>query len=291
MQQKQDSGRLPFSQRYKYEKIPQRLKLEELDENARVQLQNILDLYIGIEYPGPKTIHEIFIKEPWVEIMRDFFAKDTRRWSSDPILYEPGVMFIECERCLEQDEFYEIFDFLEHIMQHPLCPQGFIDDLKEQFKRCCLAYVIDTQDRPIIYPAATEEEGASLLQALEEIHEAGLDAAAEHLQQASDCIHQNDWNGSVRESIHAVEAVARKIVPGESKNIMKDALSSLNKQKKIHPAFQEAIHKLYGYASDEPGTRHSSDGQTEGAGEDEALCMLGVCASLASYLWRRHNSK
>ena len=50
----------------------------------------------------------------------------------------------------------------------------------------------------------------------------------------------------------------------------------------------QGLEKLYGYTSDEQGVRHSllDQGQSN-VGQDEAVFMLGACASFASYLWRK----
>ena len=55
-----------------------------------------------------------------------------------------------------------------------------------------------------------------------------------------------------------------------------------------HPALHQGLEKLYGYTSDEQGVRHSllDQGQSN-VGQDEAVFMLGACASFASYLWRK----
>lgn len=53
----------------------------------------------------------------------------------------------------------------------------------------------------------------------------------------------------------------------------------------MHGAFRTALVNLYGYASDEEGIRHSL--LEQGAAkvtERDAIFMLGVCASFATYL-------
>ena len=54
---------------------------------------------------------------------------------------------------------------------------------------------------------------------------------------------------------------------------------------------QKAFSNLYGYASDEEGIRHSLiDDAASPAGQDEAVFMLGACASFSSFLWRKHRT-
>ena len=181
-----------------------------------------------------------------------------------------------------------MFDLIQFVLRHPRCPRGFIRDMKRTFAECRLAYTIDFGPPPTIIPAVTPEEGDAVVGALRTLRDAGLDGSAVHLRKAAACINAGDWAGSVRESIHAVESVARQLDP-EASATLGPALSSLEKQGKLHPALKDAFSKLYGYTSDEQGIRHALLYRANAqVGQDEAVFMLGACASFASYLWRRH---
>ena len=72
---------------------------------------------------------------------------------------------------------------------------------------------------------------------------------------------------------------------------MGPALASLEQREALHPALKDAFAKLYGYASNEQGIRHALLDQSNArVGMDEAVFMLGACASFASYLWRKHGA-
>ena len=162
--------------------------------------------------------------------------------------------------------------------------------MKRVFFECRLAYMIDEGQPPTIVPAVTPEEGAAVVDALRTLREAGLDGGAAHLRNASTCINAGDWAGSVRESIHAVESVARQLDPAAS-GTLGPALKSLKKSGALHPALGKAFDKLYGYTSDEQGIRHALlDEPNADVGMDEAVFMLGACASFVSYLWRKHSA-
>ena len=116
-----------------------------------------------------------------------------------------------------------------------------------------------------------------------------MENALVHLRNASKHIAAHDWADSVRESIHAVESVARQIDPSTS-NKLSSALNSIEKRGVLqHPALKEALIKLYGYTSNEEGIRHALLNKPEAnVTIDEAVFMLGVCASFASYLSRKN---
>ena len=132
------------------------------------------------------------------------------------------------------------------------------------------------------------QEGRAVHESLQVLRDAGLNESAAHLRYASDCINAGDWSGSVRESIHAVESVARQLDP-EAATTLAPALKSLERHAALHPAIKDAFSKLYGYTSDQQGIRHALLDRTDArVGQDEAVFMLGACASFASYLWRKY---
>ena len=186
--------------------------------------------------------------------------------------------------------FNRLFDLLQMIMRHRECPKLFIDNVAQTFRSCRLAYVVNTQKPVTIFPAVTEQEGQGLIDAMRQLQSTELFGAESHLRKAIDCINQSDWIGGIRESIHAVESVARQLDPNASKTLG-PALKSLEKQGGLHPALKEAFSKLYGYTSDEQGIRHALLENTGSRpGEDEAVFMLSACAAFASYLSRKHQA-
>ena len=239
------------------------------------------------------------ISEPWYNILRLVHIHHDNQpldeWSYSPnhggLLFSAFNGFSNLKSHLrhriETHPFNKVFDLIQFVMRHPECPSGFIKAMKQVFADCRLAYVIDEKPPPTIRPAVTREEGAALLASLRTLDEAGLAGASSHLREASERVNQGDWAGSVRESIHAVESVARTLAPDAT--TLAPALKSIEKSGALHPALKTAFSKLYGYASDERGIRHALlNGDGADVGADEALFMLGACASFASYLWRKN---
>lgn len=143
-------------------------------------------------------------------------------------------------------------------------------------------------DPPTIVPAVTADEGTTIIESLKTLREAGLRGSAGHLREASECINRGDWAGSIRESIHAVESVARQIAPEET-DTLTQALNSIDQRRPLHSNLKDSLKSLYWYTSDEQGIRHSLLDREKGSvGMDEAVFMLGACASFAGYLWRKH---
>ena len=277
-----DPRKLTFSQVQGYEELPALLKLEELPSEARTQIWNIFYIFIN----DTKTPFAN-VGADWRDIL---FAKYVRldelpvdEWD-DSFEYHRRTLRYSIENLL----FSQVFDLIQFVIRHAMCPPEFINAMKRTFAYCRLAYTIDTGKPPTIIPAVTEAEGNSIVESLQVLRRGGLGASASHLRNAAECINNNDWAGSTRESIHAVESVARQLAP-ESPDSLRGALASLEKGQTLHPALKEAFNKLYGYTSDEQGIRHALlDRSTAEVDMDEAVFMLGACASFASYLWRKH---
>ena len=281
---------LTFSRREGYEPLPTSLQLEELPKEARIAIWNVLFGYlertriergIGVGlYFAVDGAWEVILRT--VHVYRNMPLDE---WSARSEKFVPWMRGL-----IEQEPVERVFDLLEFIMRHERCPPEFMAEVSDVFRRFQLAYIIDSGPPPTILPATTATEGKELSRKLAELQVAGLDGCETHLRNASKCINDGDPASSVRESIHALESVARQIDPKASKDLSV-ALRSLERDGALHPAFKQAISKLYGYTSDEQGIRHALLDKAEAnVTQDEALFMLGACASFASYLWRKHKA-
>ena len=274
---------LTFSQAQGYEELPSFLALEEVSGEARIKLWNLLSVAAWYKYMSTR-----FMEGDWEPILGDI-SSDFFRIPIDEFKPNAPTTLELFKRSMLRDlPFNRLFDLLQMIMRHTECPMDFTLAVADIFRQSRLAYIVDVQKPATILPAATEHEGQAIVGAIEEFRAAGLEGTEAHLRNAGQLINQGDWPGSVRESMHAVESVARQLDPEASKTLG-PALKSLEKSGQLHPALENAFRKLYGYTSDEEGIRHPLITASESpVGQDEAVFMLGACASFASYLWRRH---
>ena len=116
--------------------------------------------------------------------------------------------------------------------------------------------------------------------------EYGAKAARTHLINSGAALKSGNWSGSIRESIHAVESVARLLEPAGK--TLGGALKKLESNGHLHTALKDAFLKLYGYTNGEHGVRHALVFEDKAnVDEADALFMLGACASFVSYLLAR----
>ena len=275
-----DPRSLTFSQAYGYEPLPAPLALEEISDDARLQIYNLL----YTESTRRATFVEV--NDPWRAIFRTLH-QDFLKEPLDSFSYRTKQILRTYRRLILLDlPFNRLFDLLLMILQHQNCPPIFAVQVVMIFERCQLAYRIDLSNPPIIFPAATPQEGEAISDALTTLREAGLIGTEAHLRRSIERLNNGDWPGSIGESVHAVESVARYLDPNSS-NSLSAALNSLERHRPLHSALKQGFKNIYGYTSDEEGIRHALINSSESpAGQDEAIFMLGACASFASYLWR-----
>lgn len=276
---------LTFSQKHGYEAIPRPLQLEELPAPARTQIWNIL--YGHLDQSKHWNYNRYDIGDPWPSILKGLYVwhdvQPLDEWTEDLDFWRERL-----RRRVSRDSFNRVFDLIQFIMRHSDCPDSFVRLMHIAFESSQLAYTIDAGPPATIFPKTTPEEGRQLSRNLVELRAAGLEGCTAHLRHSAECISAKDWAGSIRDSIHAVESVAKQV---DGAKTLGQALNSLEKRGVLqHKALREAFSKLYGYTSEEKGIRHALADESANVTIDEAVFFLGACASFASYLWRKHKA-
>ena len=143
-------------------------------------------------------------------------------------------------------------------------------------------------DGDTLVPFGSDQEAHTVLAALDDASAQPLPGARTHLRQSTLELSNGEFANSVRESMHAVELTLRSLTgePSVSK-----ALNELARRRPLHEAFKRGIAQLYGYSSDEPGIRHPLlEKGDAGVSEEDAMVMLGICASLVTYFSRSYGA-
>jgi hypothetical protein len=275
-----DQVYIPFSQRNGLTPVPPQLQLGEVS----TELRRLLDYYIGLEIDRESRfgVNSSYFPEKWNRVATDlhvvFLRQDANTYENSP--YDLKKML---NRNFQKLEIGRLFDVIEFFVRHPKCSKELKSELASAFVTARTAYrIFDDQ----IIAIGVSEQGAAFERALADAEAKGAGAARTHLIAAGKALRNSDWAGSVRDSIHAVEAMALKLAPGAS--TLGPALTALEKKSHLHPGLKAAFGKLYGFSCDEKGVRHSlvftDEAQVD---EADALFMLGACASFVSYLLAR----
>lgn len=180
-------------------------------------------------------------------------------------------------------EYHLVLSAIEQIVR--LVPfASLIENLTEYFRYTAYTLVGSSRDAYII-PAASEEAKKSISNALENINNKENKAVKAGLRKAAEAINRKAYRDSVRESVNALEASARRVDP-EGSNSLGKAISHLQDSDLInHEALAKTFSSLYGYASDQ--ARHTPKKAVE-IDMEEAIFVYTACISFIDYLNIKH---
>ena len=274
-----DRSKLTFSQAEGIDPLPQPAALEKLTKKARNLLWEIV--YISLQESIEQDFHgDINLKDPWRTILYSYHVLHLIR-PGDEFVPEFSVHSSEIKELFLHGEFNRIFDFLQFVLRDKSSPNYFHNSIKFILEKCTAYTIID--DGPSIIPISLPEQRKSIKEAFQSLAPEPFEAARNHLHKSVEHINSNDWAGSIRESIHAVESVARHL-NADAATSLTPALDALSSKIPLHPAFKKGIENFYGYTNDKDGIRHAGIKKDQDLDMEDAVFMFGACASFAAYL-------
>lgn len=282
---------LTFSQREGKSPLPETMELEHIPQKFRHLTWRLIDTEIkessAVVDFGPDGSYYRDLN--FIDILWSY-RFEIQQIPHDQIPCSPSTDGEFSRKMLLSGSYHQAITFVEYIIRHEQCSDKLKGSLISTFDRSPVAYFVQEMNgKPTVIPRISREAGEATRQAIETLAKGSMNSAAAHLREAAEHINTRQYAGSVRESIHAVESVARVIAPAKS-NTLGPALASLKKSGLLnHTALTEAFEKLYGYTNTEQGIRHALlDKDAADVSQDEALFMFGACASFAAYLADKH---
>lgn len=274
----EERKRITFEQAEGVEPLPTQLKLKELSPALRAALwgltfESINRCSMRQEF-GPDIVGK-----PWDSILQyrhvyrlhlpaDEFTTKYKNVVADlkDLILEPG--------------YTDVLGFFQTVIRHRDCPYKFAEGVEYALRFGHAAYRV--LDKTIV-PIGSDAELETLKRAFADLAKTEFHGARQHLSNAAEALTAGKCSDSIRESIHAVESVARTL---EVDGKLSKALDKLERSAKIHSAMKSAFGSLYGYTSDEQGIRHAhlNDPNSTPPDETDALFMIGACAAFVSYL-------
>lgn len=284
--------KLIFSQREGKAPLPERFELGKLSRQFRKNLWKVIETSISqcetdMEYEGgywEVTFDDSDQGKFWEKFSYAYYF-DILDKNHDEIHSSRFYEFRDSMReIILFGQYEKTLTIVEHMLRSPDIHDDLLNSIKETF--IYTPYFIDSSEKPIcIIPTTSAEMKENVARSLENISKSELIGTKSHLRNAMKELNNNNFAGSIRESMHAVEAATRKICPKHSKNFS-SALDSLEKRELIdHACLKNAFKKLYNYTSDEEGIRHPLiEKESSAVGFDEAIFMYGACVSFIDYL-------
>ncbi|MHA1280751.1 MAG: AbiJ-NTD4 domain-containing protein [Candidatus Helarchaeota archaeon] len=259
------------------------LQFESMDESLRNTLWNSIYSHVFIPYlkfthHQPRDYRSRLIILIWTDHYKLRF---------DEI---PGYSldcFLKIKELFFESQWNEVYDFIEFLLEHSLSElslRGFSSEINQILESELSGYRIISNK---IVRITSNQEIESIESAVE-IHT----TINHHLKNSLRLLSNRtkpDYSNSIKESILAVEALARLIV-GNKNVTLGSALKEIERTEKVdfHKALSEGYSKLYGWTSDDEGIRHSLMDEPSLSQED-ALYMLVSCSAFINYLFEKTN--
>jgi hypothetical protein len=244
-----------------------------MNDGLRNSIWNyLLDIIKGNAIDAVSKIGGYFMKQPKHTIDFDFEV-DAVKW-----------LWFRYQKL----EWHQVYDLVEYVAERPsLCKQTITQTQLQKgfnfiFEREVSGYRFIQGTLSAI---SDKSEIASIEEAVTKSSSAGLENVRTHLESSLQLLGKKpkpDYRNSIKESISAVEAAAKKI-SGEHRGGLDAALKELAKHAEIHKGLQSGFLKLYGYTSDEGGIRHAIL-EEKNIGFDEAKFMLVACSAFVNFL-------
>jgi hypothetical protein len=269
-----DRKKLTFEQAEGAAPLPSQLQLREVSPELRAVLWDTVHHELD-----ECTFGTNFFGQPWSIILRDEFIH-RQHGMADDFKNNAKELIKKTRGIFENGDYLAIFGWLEFVLKHPVCRVDFPGKIESSLGYCRAAYRV--VDKVVICPVASDAEHHAVAKAFADLDASQFHGARAHLRNAASHLTAGKFADSVRESIHAVEAVSRTL--DESADLSK-ALAQLEQKISLHGAMKKGFTSLYGYTSDEGGIRHALlEGGEAKVDEADALFMIGACASFVSYL-------
>lgn len=170
--------------------------------------------------------------------------------------------FIEFTAAYLARRYKPVYDYLNSILQEELSAYRFVNEQ--------LTDITSQQEIEMLETALTDSR---------------FSGVSAHLQRALELYSNRenpDYRNSIKESISAVESMAR-IVAENPKATLGDALATIEKKGNLHKALKAGFLSLYGYTSDEGGIRHAMLEEPKLTANDARYFLLS-CTSFVNYL-------
>lgn len=259
-----------FSERNGYSKMPEKMVPESMTTELRNLLWNAIDTSISHSQLQVVTFH----------LWNDFYKKpvDTRPSSSG---YDGTTSFSRSWSFVRDTYFAAkwagVYDHVEFFAQNKLVRvELFNRILAQEFA----AYrIINGQ----ICQITDDHEIKEVNEALN--LEGQFGPVTEHIKTALDQLSQRqnpDYRNSIKESILAVEAMA-KIITRDEKATLGDVLNKLESNGKINAALKKGFGAIYGWTSNTNGIRHALT-DASSVSHAEAKFYLVACTAFTNYL-------
>lgn len=270
---------MKFSQRHGYTPVSNVIQIESINTSLRTAIWNTLDDQI---FSNKYFLNDRFDNYGQFASEARIFPFSRLLWANffnhpvDTRPANPHIILTEIRNWYFKAPWHEIYDFIEFVAGTYKGTENSINQVLE--KELAGYRIIDGLVTPII----SAPEIASIETS---ISESSHSQSSIHIRRALELLSNKtspDYRNSIKESISAVEAIA-KTISGKDNATLSDALKVLEDSHGLHKALREGFIRIYGYTSDANGIRHALM-EEDSLSLTEATYFLVSCSAFINYL-------
>jgi len=255
---------MKFSERKGIKKISNIIQKSNLNKESRNLLWNI--------FLERKDIHNQFRNN--YDLKKAYWV-DYKKRTLDTLPRELYGKFKIIILSQSWSEVYDLLEFILNFVKDAKLNQSINEVLESElsgyrFVNGQVTDITDKQEIEMLDDALTDEDFPNV---------------KAHLQRALELLSDRknpDYRNSIKESISAVESIAKEIAQ-KPKAELGEALKEIEKKGELHGALKKGFLSLYGYTSDANGIRHSLMEESNLTANDAKFFLL-VCTSFINYL-------
>lgn len=277
-----------FSQRKGLRPVQKAIQRESIDQELRNRLWSALSLavwdnwmptdYMGYQDPDSKKV-EILVRRIWMHYFKLPLDTLTHFSTSDS-----NSSYQTIRDHFFKGAWFEVYDFIEFALNQ-------IEADWQATLKCIVNDFLQEENAAyrIVDFEIIEITNKAEIEAIESAIDIGVSTVSMHFQRSLDLLSDRknpDYRNAIKEAISGVES-ACQVISGKQKATLTDCLKSLKDAAPLHPAFEQALIKLYGYTSDEGGIRHALSEQGSAPSYADAKFMLVASSSFVNYLWTK----
>jgi len=182
-------------------------------------------------------------------------------------------------------KWWESYDLIEFLIK--TIP---VEQWRERLKKILNSFLeAENSAYRIVNDEVVEITDEHEIETIESALDKGIKASRSHVLRALNLLSdrkQPDYRNSIKESISAVEA-ACQVLAAMPKATLGDCIRVIKDRGTVHPAFEQALLKLYGYTSDEGGIRHALTEESVSPSYADAKFMLVASSAFVNYIWTK----
>lgn len=284
----------PFSEREGF--VPMRVYQVDI-KNTETRNKIYNQIHAFLHTPGFESSDDTFYDSVWDFVYQHHFWAEFFSKPVDEYTYMSDCAVFLRSMLLSDDSWYRVFDFVEYLLDK--CAHVYeceeLDEIYSNEKAESLTSAINRVlgeskvgykiiDN-IFVPISSEPEA----QEVEIASNTVFYEANQHIKKAVKLFadrKEPDYENSIKESISAVESIAKEITEKETK-----PLNALTQRLQLHPSFKNALNEFYNWTSKDGGIRHGASSKSLTPDQNTARFMLVICSSFVNYIISRNPQK